>query len=534
MAKQKKNRLAGKPGFPFFVSFLSLLFFFLFFISRGSSLPFVGFNAWNFNTYSLIAHNYNQYGYKAVQFAPIISVSKALPDQPEYYLHHPPLLYIIMGITFRFIGESFFTARLPVLIASVLSFTLIVFIGTRLHNRLFGIFSGLSYVLMPSTVVFGRMIGHESFVLLFILFFVYFVLLYENRRERLFLFGASLAVILGILSDWPMVYFVSLSLPYFLIKRQMKEWSLFLIIAGTTALLIFLYIFFILGSFQDIQQAFLNRSTGLLLQQNLWPVRWVSILSLRFFLYFTPTFFFFAAFYIVITIKKKLYNTRSMLILVFLIFGITHVLLYPEGSFGHAYWIYYLSPFFALSSGYVFYALWHRKYYFLMLSCCVFSLVFFLTIENWKYKEMYGNLWRYNIMEKANTSLSSYEPVIINKEGVVDPDLIAYAFRHPFSVDSPYLLTNDGGKGRYYLYSCMQLCTDDIVEFAHLKRHYDYKKVTIREAEMYIFNLTKLKHQDVKAQGQNIKKSLPVPQKKDSVFKSMYIFLRSILSAPQI
>jgi len=534
MAKQTKKGLAGKPGFLFFVSFISLLFFFASFLTRGYSLPFVGYNAWNFNAYALIAHNYNQFGYRALQFAPIISVSKTLPEQPEYYLHHPTLLYVVMGVTFHFIGESFFTARLPVLLSAICSLILIVLIGTRLHNRLFGIFSGLAYALMPATTVFGRMIGHESFVLFFILLFVYLVLLYEDTRKRRYLVGASLAVVLGVLSDWPMVYFVFLSAPYFFLKRQKKEWLWLLVTAIATALFFFLYIFSVLGSFQDIQKAFLNRSVGLLLQQNMWPIRWAAVLSLRVFLYFTPLFILFSLFYAVTTIKKKLYNDRSVLIFIFLIFGILHVLLYPEGSFGHPYWIYYLSPFFALSSGYVFYALWHRKYYFLMVSCCIFSFVFFLKIESWKYKEMYGNLWRYNLMEKANMALSSYEPVILNKEGVVDPDLIAYAFRHPFRVDSLYLLKNDGRKERYYLYSCIQFCSDHTAEFTHLKKRYDYKKVTIREAEMYMFNLTKLKLEEGKVQKQTIPKALPVPQRKDSVFRSMYIFLRSILSAPQI
>lgn len=534
MAKQTKSGLVDKSTFPFFVSLTGLLFFFMFFLTKGLFLPFVGFNAWNFNTYALIAHNYNQFGYKAVQLAPVISVSKTLPYQPEYYLHHPTLLYIVMGIVFRLIGESFWTARLPVLFASVVSLLLIVLIGTRLHNRLFGLFSGLAFILMPATVVFGRMIGHEAFILLFILLFVYFVLLYEHRREWWYLFGAFLAVILGAMSDWPMVYFIFLSFPYFFLKKQKKEWLGFFIAALATTLLFSLYIYFILGSFQDMQQAFLNRSTGALLHQSLWPVRWASVFSLRVFLYFTPLFVLFAVLYSVTAIKKKLYNDRSVLILIFFAFGIVHVLLYPEGSFGHPYWIYYLSPFFALSSGYVLYALWRRKYYFLMISCCIFSLVFFLKIENWKYKEMYGNLWRYSLMSKANVYLPAYEPVILNKDGVVDPDLIAYAFKHPITVQSSPLLMNSKRMEHYYLYSCLQQCGNETPEFAHLKSNYSSKKASTREAEMYIFDLSKPQRRDAIIQTQDTKKALAVTQKKDSVLRSVYIFLLSILSAPQI
>src|SRR3989338_10895932 len=84
---------------------LGLLFY-------GSNLPYVGYNAWNFNIYALIAQNYNRFGLINSHFAPIISVAKTLPEHPEYYLNHPPLLSVMISIVFSFFGDSFFSGRI--------------------------------------------------------------------------------------------------------------------------------------------------------------------------------------------------------------------------------------------------------------------------------------------------------------------------------------------------------------------------------------------------------------------------------------
>src|SRR3990167_443294 len=122
------------------VLFLPLVIF-SFFATRGINLPYVGPNAFNFNIYSIIAHNYNKFGLLSTKLAPIVSASPTLPQHPVYYLHHPPLLSIIEALFFSIFGEHFWAGRLTVIIFSFLSLVLIYLIGYRLNGRKFALFS---------------------------------------------------------------------------------------------------------------------------------------------------------------------------------------------------------------------------------------------------------------------------------------------------------------------------------------------------------------------------------------------------------
>jgi len=118
----------------FFV--ICCLFITSFFLTRGIDLPYVGPYSFNYNTYSLIAHNYNHFGLLTVRFAPITSATKELPIYPNYYLHHPPLISLLEAILFKFFGEFFWVGRLTVIIFALGSLQLIYFIGLILKTLL--------------------------------------------------------------------------------------------------------------------------------------------------------------------------------------------------------------------------------------------------------------------------------------------------------------------------------------------------------------------------------------------------------------
>lgn len=409
-----------------------ILFFFclIFFISlllQGSTLPFVGINSWNFNTYSQIAKNYNTFGYLDTYLAPIVSVSVAVPMQPEYYLHHPQLLSLIQAVFFRFLSESFFVARLPVIVASIISLILIYKIANELKGKKFALFCFVVGSLIPGFSIFGRMVGQESLVMMFVLLTIYSYIKYSKKGSKIWSLAAVTSVILGTLSDWPMVYFVVFfSIFAFKAKTRYLYFQL-LFTAVLTTLGFLAYIYVVNSGFRDLVNAFLVRSPGEVLLRSGWYISWLGTIFLRFLIYIGPVILilsilgFLRSYY---TRTEKNYSFYLFISLLF--FGIFHILLYPEGSFGHAYWIYYTLPFFVFTAG-IFLSTFSKNK-FILLSIFFLSFVYLLGVVHWKTGENRGNVFRYVLAKVISEYTTEYEKIDVNSESAVDPDLYEYAF----------------------------------------------------------------------------------------------------------
>lgn len=201
--------------------FLGIICIYFFF--SGINLPYVGPNAANFNDYSLIAKNYNIFGFLNTKLAGIVSVTKNLPSDPEYYLHHPPLLSIVGAFFFKMFGYDFWVGRLVVILFSLGSLPLIFAIGKNVLNKTYAWICVFTYVFVPGSVVFGRMIGQEPLVFFFSLATLLLIIKYLKNKSNFYIILIILSVILGTLSDWPMTYF-SLITRYIYLPRRKLNW----------------------------------------------------------------------------------------------------------------------------------------------------------------------------------------------------------------------------------------------------------------------------------------------------------------------
>lgn len=525
------------------VAILLIVFPFIvfgYFITRGINLPYVGYNAWNFNTYSHIAKNYNTFGLLQTKFAPVISIAASVPSHPEYYLHHPQLLYAVMSLFFKVFGDDHWVGRLPVILATIGTVICIYLTGTMLKGKLFGLIALCVSALIPATSVFGRMIGHEAFVLFFVLLSIYFLLLYFKTKSTIFLFFVLVSIVLGTLSDWPMVYFTVALAPFLMQKKRYKLALLLVATSVVTAFLFLLYIFFLTGNVSDLQQAFFVRSTGELLTYSYWPLRWIGTIMLRIILYFNPIVLFFTGVYffrLVASGKWKTITPYDLLIICLLLFGFIHILLYPEGSFGHAYWIYYLLPFVVFSSASVLLPFINKKYIVLLVPLFILTLVFTIVIEYWKTKEVEGNIFRYSLAQKANHFLKPYETIVTNRQSVIDQDLWMYEFHHPIKNIDPENVSNTSNF-RVYVYSCMQQCSVRDNNFLLLYKKYNYSVINDSGAQLYVFNLRDKnipEKSNSLINGFNPTSSSHVTEnRQESFLRKAYRNIKDVLQAPQI
>lgn len=516
---------------------------FIFFLTRTSQLPYVGYNAWNFNAYFLIAKNLSTFGLLSSKLAPIISVSQHIPDHPLLYIHHPTLLYILMALVFNCFGPNFFTGRLVVLLASIFSLLFIYLIAKKVGDKKYALIVSLVFVYIPASSIFGRMIGHEAFVLFFTLITVFLLLLYFEHKEKIYLVLSIVTIILGTLSDWPMTYFTVSLLPYLFYKKKLKLGLLFVSVSVISGIGYLLYIYFLTGSLSDLITAFFTRSTGALLTKSYWEFRWFATIFVRLLLYFNPIFIFLST-YFFLNIKKILHKKGGkdifFLSLSFLLFGVIHIILYPEGSFGHPYWTYYLLPGITFTTGYIIYQLSENRQLLLALfGLFLFSFVFLIKIEGWKTKEIKANIFRYSIMKKADSYLSPFEKVLINRDGVVDSDLIEAQFAHEVTTVPYRDLFHKTKKTTHFLYSCLRICNKNDLYLSSLLSQFDYIKIYNDDAEMYVFNIKKknksaLNHyRSIPAQDQSNKPYQVVSSRRDGI-RYVYEQLLQVLQVPQL
>jgi hypothetical protein len=537
MAIVSTKRRVRHSFFPlWFFIVLPSFFLFLFFITRGITYPFVGYNAWNFNTYSLIARNYNTFGFFETKLAPIISVANTLQESPQYYLHHPQLLSVILSVFYKLFGETFWAGRLVVISFSIGSLILLTLLAFEIKGKQFAISVFVAASLIPAAAIFGRMIDMEPLVLFFTLVSFWSVVKYSATKKKRYVFALLSAVILGTLSDWPMTY-VSVLLAIYCFNKQHKRLAISIVLTAAITESVFLgYVYVLLGGFSDLISAILQRSAGTLVSLPLWPFIWFATISLRLVIYFQPIFLASSLLYLLHALRRfKKGNAQDvdMFLVLFFLLGILYVLPFPEGSFGHAYWVYYFLPFVAFGSALFLEYLYSQKHIGILICVLIFSILYTVKAVDWKTKEVAVNIWRYELARAMTKQIPSYSTIAINKDSAVDPDLFQYAFRLNYTLAEPEAVLRAPSQ-RYYMYSCAFGCVAS--KTTHLTRTYFYKHIATNQGEAYLFDTTKRKQSIAPPPlaVQRVTLAVTTLPDSNSYFRQLYQKIMDILHLPQL
>ena len=505
------------------------LLIFSYFIFDGINLPYVGPNATNFSVYSLIAHNFNKFGYIETKLAPLISVSRDFPTKPNYFFHHPTLTSFSESIMFKIFGESFWSGRLTMILYSFGALILTYFIAKNLLDKRYAYFCLFVMSLVPATTIFGKLIGQEPLVLFFVLLTLYSSIKYFKTENKNYLFLTITSVVLGTLSDWPMVYFSLFLLPLYFKNKQTKQGLIIAASGIITALLFITLTVNIMGGFQDLKNAVALRSFNGLLSIPMWPILWMQAMFLRFLIYLNPIILTFSVISLFWIFKQKKLSQINLVLLILLSFGLFHIFLYTQASFTHPYLIHYLLPFVILSSAFFLYKMKLNKTSLVLIFSA--SLIYLFFLNQTKNYQVESNLWRYELTKQTASYLSTYETVIINGSSVIDPDVLWYPFSinsYAFDWKNPY---KDLNKYQHLVFSCLNFCSENKNEINYLKDNYNYYYVQTKEGEAYVFVLDK----------KNVGKKMPLEAQflktektNEPFFLSAYRKLREVFKTPQI
>ncbi|MDP3973628.1 MAG: hypothetical protein Q8P92_02220 [Candidatus Daviesbacteria bacterium] len=156
----------------------------IFLIGQNLDKPFWGEHDWNGVRYGNIARNYLRYGFLETKFGQV--------ENSGYYTHYPPLLPILISISYKLFGIFEWSTRLIPLLATSGIVVMLYLIGSLVWNIKTGILASLLALATPTALYFGKNPVHEPVVLFFILLSFYG---YFKKYPPLFLVGLVLAEI---------------------------------------------------------------------------------------------------------------------------------------------------------------------------------------------------------------------------------------------------------------------------------------------------------------------------------------------------
>lgn len=337
-----------------FLAFVVLLY--------GVNLPFAGQHDWNSVMYSNIARNHLRYGLLATKLGMATNFGQLLPGEAlGFFTHYPPLMPLLLTGSFAVFGITEWAARLvPILSAAVMIYFLFR-LAERLWNTATAVIASLFAVFSPMLLYYSKIPVHETIVLGFLaMTFWGYVRWLQTGFPRFYWF-TLISLILSQLTSWA-GYYLSLYLPLHALMfariRNRRRLLVIFLVAPIMFLLHNLHAYWLSGSEaqQSLWEVFLFRlnanpaaqAYGMTLGKFI--VREASWISL----YFTRIMTILSGLWLLQFLSRRIrylpISFSESIILLLLVFGFTHNLIFRHLAYIHDYMLIYTLPFFAISS----------------------------------------------------------------------------------------------------------------------------------------------------------------------------------------
>lgn len=328
------------------------------FLGNNLNKPFYGEHDWNGVRYGNIARNYLRYGLFETRFGQVENSGTVKSKEFEFYTHYPPLMPLLITLSYKIFGISEWSTRLVPLLATSGTISLIFLIGKSLFNFKTGALAALLVLFTPMVLYFGKNPVHEPVVLFFVLIsFLGFIETYNLQKQKrkvplkytIMFFGG---MILAELTAWAGYFLVPALTLVLLIKRDFKFvrslipwWILSVVIFSSHILHVYILTESPFGG--SLVESLLQRTSlseaGRLQGFNV--ISYLNQLRLWISALYTITLVSLSVLGMVVLGKNK-----TWLVLVWGIFGLIYLIVFSNSVFIHNYLIFYLLPFVALTA----------------------------------------------------------------------------------------------------------------------------------------------------------------------------------------
>jgi LmbE family N-acetylglucosaminyl deacetylase len=179
-------------------------------LSTNIDRPWIGAIDYNGAVWSQAAHNILRAGLTKTLGASSGFYFGPLPIPPwGYYLHHPPLLHLIITVLFAVFGESEWVARLFPIGCSLASVILLWFLVRSCVGVRTATLSAAVFACMPMELRYGQMVNFEPCILMLILGALLSLRYWMVSGRAQWKHAALVVMLTGLWVDWAMYAFVA-------------------------------------------------------------------------------------------------------------------------------------------------------------------------------------------------------------------------------------------------------------------------------------------------------------------------------------
>jgi len=313
---------------------------------------------WSGALYSIIGRNYLRYGF-ATYLGPVVSTGLLPSDRLVFYGNHPPLLGWLIAMSFAVFGEHEWATRLVPLLFSLGGLVVMYALVTQHFDRGVGLLATLLMAVVPMAAYYlGSFPDVQGpHVLFFMLLSLFFYFRWIESGKRGHFVGLALAVVCGILSDWPGLYTPLIIVAYHGFTQRRDTLPPLAILSAASVVLVLALIWYLSWLVHDpwiFLKAFVSWSiagkselpntSGLLSA----ILDWITTVLGKHVLYlYTPVVLSLAVSYLIVRwfrMGRRRSPDRFHLVWLLLTFGSLHIVLGLRGATTHDYWSMYLTP----------------------------------------------------------------------------------------------------------------------------------------------------------------------------------------------
>ena len=167
--------------------------------SEGIRRPWSGKDTgYNGAFYSILARNYLRYGLLQTKLGPVRNSGKAERSEFKYYLNHPPLLPIVVSLSFRCFGVNEWAARGVAIAFSFFSLFILYLFSKEIWGQQTAFVATTIASFVPITLFYGSHVEvFGPLLLFFVLLTVYFYWRWFTTNQNRYLLFSVFAFCLG-------------------------------------------------------------------------------------------------------------------------------------------------------------------------------------------------------------------------------------------------------------------------------------------------------------------------------------------------
>lgn len=164
--------------------------------------------------YSVVGRNHVRYGYRATELAMVTKAGQMPVEElaDNRYVHHPPFVGVMTAESFRWFGAHEWSARLPALIASILSIVMLYVVCRSAAGTGVALSAAAIMAALPMAAFYGAFVdvlGSQILLASLVTFWLYSR--WNASRRTSDLLGYLGVFLLSTTMDWP-VYLLALAL----------------------------------------------------------------------------------------------------------------------------------------------------------------------------------------------------------------------------------------------------------------------------------------------------------------------------------